>query len=87
MPAKSFLIVNRAQVLAGACSACNGPFASSPTGDKALVLTIGKESRLLFCATCGDNIMSRLLSDEVKDRYGWDWAVPLRDEALVSQAQ
>jgi len=79
LPAKSFLIVNRAQLLSDACSVCNGPFAATPTGDKILMLALDNEQRLFFCAACGDNIVSRLLSDDVKSRYAWDWAVPLRD--------
>ncbi|HYB91425.1 MAG TPA: hypothetical protein VEC38_10300 [Candidatus Binataceae bacterium] len=80
MQPSMFLMVNRAHVAELACSACGGPFATNPTGDKALVATIGKDSRVFFfCSACGDNIMGRVSSDDAKGHYGWDWAVPVRN--------
>ena len=80
MQQSGFLMVNRAQVLDATCNACGGRFAASAAGDKALTLAVGDKSSLLFfCASCGENIMAHLQSEEVRPHYGWDWAIPIRN--------
>ncbi len=77
---RSFLMVNRVEVLDQAgCSACGRDFSTNPIGEKALVLSVGNAGHTyFFCGTCGDNIMGRVESDQAKQRYVWDWAIPLR---------
>jgi len=77
----SYLVVNRVEVLDHAgCAACGRGFSSDPIGEKALVLTLGNAERTyFFCSTCGDNIVSRVESEEARKRYLWDWTVPLRN--------
>jgi len=78
----TFLMVNRAQVMDAACSACGGRFAASPTGDKAMVATVGDGSQILFfCSPCGENIIGRANNDDARGHYAWDWAVPVRNGA------
>lgn len=73
------LIVNRAQVVSGGCSACGKEFGSSHTGDRALSAAVGQDNiTYMFCASCGDFIMGRVQADSVRERYVWDWAIPLR---------
>ena len=82
--ANSHLIVNRVEALLQAyCSACGRDFTPNPMGEKILVLSLGGDGgrTFLFCGTCGDNIMSRVESEDARKRYVWDWAVPLRDRA------
>ena len=77
------LIVNRAEVLSEGCCACGKGFASVPTGERALTALVGQDNiTYLFCATCGDAIMGRVQADAVRQRYAWDWAVPLRGAPL-----
>jgi hypothetical protein len=75
-----FLIVNRVEILdMSGCSACGHEFTSNPAGEKALVLSLGNSERVyFFCAGCGDNIKGRAESEVAKQRYVWDWAIPLR---------
>ena len=84
--AVSHLIVNRAQVVTGGCSACGKDFGTSHAGDRALSASLGPDhTTYMFCASCGDFIMGRVLSDAVRDRYVWDWAIPLRGAVGVAQ--
>jgi hypothetical protein len=85
---ENFLIVNRVEVLdAGACSVCGREFSEDPSGEKALVLSLGNAERVyFFCGSCGDNIMERAESELAKKRYIWDWAVPLRSPGHAASA-
>jgi hypothetical protein len=85
---QSFLMVNRVEVLDQAgCSACGREFSTNPIGEKALVLSVGNAGHTyFFCGTCGDNIMGRVESDQAKQRYLWDWAIPLRGTGRVSRS-
>ena len=84
---QSFLIVNRVEVLSEfGCNACGSAFAASPTGERALIATIGQGRIYFFCNACGDNIMSRVTADGARQAYSWDWAVPLRDPQPMAQA-
>lgn len=79
------LIVNRAEVVSGGCSACGQNFTSEPSGARALGALIQPENKAyLFCALCGDSILSHLQADAVRERYIWDWAVPLRGGPIAS---
>jgi len=76
----SFLMVNRVEVLTDfGCNACGAPFAASPSGERALIATIGGDRIYFFCSGCGDNIMGRVTADSARQHYAWDWAVPLRN--------
>jgi hypothetical protein len=77
----SYLVVNRVEVLDRAgCASCGRGFSTNPMGEKALVLTLGNAERTyFFCGGCGDNIVSRVESEEARKRYLWDWTVPLRN--------
>jgi hypothetical protein len=77
-----YLIVNRVQVLSNSCCrSCGRGFTSNPMGEKALLTTAGEPERpYYFCGTCGDAIMSRVESEQARNHYAWDWAVPLREE-------
>lgn len=84
LAAKS-LIVNRAEVVSQGCSACGQTFASEPSGARALSALIKPDdSAFMFCAACGDSIMGHLQADTVRERYAWDWAVPLRGGPIPS---
>jgi hypothetical protein len=73
------LIVNRAQVVAGGCSACGKEFGAGQGGRRALAAAVGEGTiSYMFCSECGDLIMGRVRSDGVKERYIWDWAIALR---------
>jgi len=77
------LIVNRAQVVSDGCSACGKMFSSAHTGERALTALVGQDnSTYMFCAQCGDAIMGRVQADGVRQRYVWDWAVPLKGSPL-----
>src|ERR1700684_1746730 len=77
------LIVNRAQVVSEGCSACGKGFSSAHTGERALTALVGHDNNTyMFCATCGDAIMGRVQADSVRQRYVWDWAVPLKGAPL-----
>jgi hypothetical protein len=81
------LIVNRAQVVSEGCSACGKGFASAHAGERALTALIGHENiTYMFCAQCGDAIMGRVQADGVRQRYVWDWAVPLKGAPLQNGA-
>ncbi len=81
----SHLIINRAEVVAGGCSACGKDFGSGHNGDRALSASIGGDhTTYMFCASCGDFIMGRVLSDAVRERYVWDWAIPLRGTVMAA---
>jgi hypothetical protein len=76
----SYLVINRVEVLTSKCGACGEGFAPNPVGERVLIAAVsGTERPLFFCASCGDNIMGRIQSDEPKKHYLWDWAVPLKD--------
>src|ERR1700687_4282713 len=78
------LIVNRAQVVSEGCSACGKVFASTHTGERALTAVIGQDNTTyMFCAQCGDSIMGRVQADGVRQRYVWDWAIPLKGTPLA----
>jgi hypothetical protein len=77
------LIVNRAQVVSEGCGACGKEFASTHTGERALSAAVGQDNvTYMFCAACGDAIMGRVQADAVRQRYTWDWAVPLKGSPL-----
>jgi hypothetical protein len=77
------LIVNRAEVVTHGCIACGKDFAVNPTGERALTASVGEANdTYMFCAQCGDSIMGHLQADKVRERYGWDWLIPLRGAAL-----
>ena len=79
------LIVNRAQVVSDGCSACGAVFASNHGGERALTALIGQDNTTyMFCAKCGDAIMGRVQADGVRQRYVWDWAVPLKGNPLAN---
>ena len=78
------LIVNRAQVVSGGCSACGKEFGPTHAGERALSAAVGQDSIYMFCAECGDFIMGRVQSDGVRERYVWDWAIPLRGSLVVA---
>ncbi len=74
-----YLIVNRAQIAEGGCSACGGKLSVTHSGERALAAGVGpNNSTYMFCAECGDFIMGRVQSGSVNQRYLWDWAIPLR---------
>ena len=78
------LIVNRAEVVTDGCTACGQNFASDPMGQRALSASVLPEDKTyVFCANCGDSIMSHLQADAVRGRYTWDWAVLLRGRPLA----
>ena len=78
------LIVNRAQVVAGGCSACGKEFGPTHTGQRALAAAVGQDNfTYMFCADCGDFIMGRVQTDRVRGHYVWDWAIPLRGSSGV----
>jgi hypothetical protein len=77
---ETYLVVNRVEVLTRNCNTCGNGFASTPLGERALIAAVpGSERPLFFCASCGDNIMSRIQSDEPRKHYVWDWVVPLKE--------
>ena len=77
------LIVNRAEVVTEGCKACGNAFAANPTGERALTASVGPANdTYMFCAPCGDSIMGHLQTDGVRQRYGWDWLIPLRGAPL-----
>jgi hypothetical protein len=82
----SYLFVNRVEVLPHAfCSACGREFTVNPMGEKTLVLALGNARRCyFFCATCGDNIVGRVESEDARKRYVWDWTVPIRDHSKAA---
>ena len=72
------LIINLAQVTSAGCSACGREFGLDRDGQRALAAGIGNQnSTYMFCSECGDFIMGRVQSDRVRERYVWDWAIPL----------
>ncbi len=81
--APRYLIVNRAEVISEGCSACGQSFAVDPPGARALGVQLGPENgTYMFCGGCGDSIMEHLQTDAVRQRYTWDWTVPLRGRPL-----
>lgn len=79
---QTFLAINRVEILTRKCSTCGAGFASSPAGEKALVAAVPGIRPYFFCAPCGDNIMSRIQSEEARKHYSWDWVVPLIGEPV-----
>ena len=78
------LIVNRAEVVSDGCTACGQNFAWEPSGARALSASVFPDDKIyVFCATCGDSIMSHLQADAVRTRYIWDWAVLLRGKPIA----
>jgi hypothetical protein len=41
----------------------------------------------MFCAGCGQSIMEHFQTDAVRQRYAWDWTVPLRGKPLKNDSQ
>ena len=74
------LFVNRAQVVTRDCAACGGGLASTPAGERLLLADVTETVCYLFCANCGDQILSHVQSGEAGKHYVWDWAIPLRKE-------
>src|SRR5579872_1374069 len=74
----SYLVINCAEILQSDCASCGERFASTMSGEKLLVVNVTEAEPLHFCAKCGENIMTRVQSDTVRERYSWDWAIPLR---------
>ncbi len=75
----NYLVVNRVEVLTENCNCCGGGFVGSHGGEKALVAAVsGAGQPYFFCASCGDNIMGRIQSEEARKHYVWDWVVPLK---------
>jgi hypothetical protein len=86
---RTFLIINRVELLdESGCSACGSAFAGSPMGDRALIATInnGGQRIYYFCGACGDNIMGRVHSDDARQHYVWDWAVPVHNGQQLAAA-
>lgn len=77
---QTYLAINRVQVLTRNCDACGECFASSPTGRKVLVAVALDIRPCFLCASCGDSILRRSNSQVVRNRFAWDWAVPLLEE-------
>jgi len=81
------LIVNRAQVTSGGCSACSKELGATRTGQRALAAAVGPENdTYIFCTECGDFIMGRVQADAVRAHYVWDWAIPLKGKLGVDTA-
>ena len=79
----NFLVVNRAEVASQGCSACGNAFTFEPGGAPALSAAVGANSATyLFCAGCGESIMSHLQIDAARQHYLWDWTIPLRGKPL-----
>jgi hypothetical protein len=78
------LIVNRAEVVLEGCSACGNGFAANPQGERALTAVVGDNNAYMFCAHCGDAIMGHVQSDSVRQRYAWDWVVPLKGAPMLN---
>lgn len=79
-PANNYLVVNRVEVLTENCNCCGSGFAPGAGGEKALVAAVASAGRpYFFCASCGDNIMGRIQSEEARKHYVWDWVVPLKE--------
>ena len=86
-PVGSHLIVNRAEVISDGCQACGNGFASGPAGERALTAIVGPDkSAYMFCASCGDAIMGHVQADVVRQRYAWDWVIPVKGAPLGSKA-
>jgi len=81
------LIVNRIEVMRDRCSACGKEFASDPAGAPVLSAAVEPNNRTyIFCGACGDSIMGHVLTEAVRERYGWDWILPLRGTPAESRA-
>jgi hypothetical protein len=82
-PDRRILVVNRAQVVMSDCAVCGDGFASTSVGERLFVAKVTEAVCYLFCANCGDQIISHVQSQEAAKHYGWDWAIPLRNEEAV----
>jgi hypothetical protein len=72
------LVVNRAEIVSEGCRACGQNFTWDPAGTRALSVELSPGGKTcVFCAACGDTIMSHLEAEAVRQRYGWDWVLPL----------
>ena len=72
------LMVNRMAVLSDRCSACGKEFPSNVAAVRALSATFAPSDRIhVFCAVCGDSILAHVMNDAIRQRYVWDWVVPL----------
>jgi hypothetical protein len=81
------LIVNRAEVISEGCQACGQGFAAGPAGDRALTAIVGVDKNAyMFCAACGDAIMGHVQADVVRQRYAWDWVIPVKGSPLSNKA-
>ena len=79
------LLVNRIEVMGDRCSACGKEFTSNPAGAHVLSATVEPHhGTYIFCESCGDSIMNHVLTDAVRERYAWDWTVPLR--GIISES-
>jgi len=77
------LIVNRAEVVSEGCCACGNGYAPNAGGERALTAAVGEDNKTyMFCAPCGDSIMGHVQVDSVRQRYSWDWVVPLKGSPL-----
>jgi hypothetical protein len=77
------LVVNLAQAVKCDCAVCGNGFASSPAGERLLLANVTAAECYLFCASCGDIIISHVQSEEAAKRYAWDWAIPLRRQEMT----
>ena len=79
------LIVNRAEIVSHGCSACGENLAADAQGARTLSALVEPDNTVyIFCAGCGDSIMSHVTADAARDKYSWDWAVPLRGRPIPS---
>jgi hypothetical protein len=76
-PGGGIVVVNLAQVVTCDCAVCGGGFATTPVGERLLLANVTETVCYLFCASCGDQIMSHVQSQEAAKRYAWVWAIPL----------
>ena len=76
-------MVNLAQAVKCDCAACGSGFASSPMGERLLLAKVTAADYYLYCANCGDTIISHVQSEEAARRYAGDWAIPLRSQEVT----
>jgi hypothetical protein len=81
------LVVNRAEITSEGCRACGRSFACAPAGARALSVAVGQDSQIcVFCVACGERIMKHLQASAARQRYGWDWLVPLHRRPSITMS-